>query len=101
MTKYPLEWGWDQPDTSKSSTSSEWKPRATLLGSNGSDINVAAVGDLKCQGGECSQGGTWGTTGAYDYNGKILCRDCAVKARGIEDLPGGQQDKILKRIELQ
>jgi hypothetical protein len=102
MTKCPLEWGWDQPDNSESSTftSTAWKPKSTRLGSQGDEMDVAAVGDLKCQGGDCNQGGTWGTTGAYYYGGKILGRDCTVKARGIEDLPGSEQDKLLERHEL-
>ena len=31
MTKYPLEWGWEQSDTPTSSTASDWKPKPTLL----------------------------------------------------------------------
>jgi hypothetical protein len=101
MTKYPLEWGWDdQPGTSKASASPEWKPKLTLLGSNDDDTQIAAAGDLKCVGGDCFEGGTWGTTAAYNVESRNLCRSCAVKQLGIESLPGSEQNKILKNFEL-
>src|SRR6185437_6516372 len=50
MTKYPLEWGWDQPNNEKPSTGSEWRPKPTLLGSHDGDVDIAAVGDLRCDG---------------------------------------------------
>lgn len=100
MTKYPLEWGWDQPDTSKASASSEWKPKPTLLGNKENDTQVAAAGDLKCVGGDCIQGGTYGTTAAYNVESRNLCRSCAVKRLGIESLPGSEQNKILRNFEL-
>jgi hypothetical protein len=96
MTKYPLEWGWDQPETSKSSSSSDWKPKPTLLGNRGDDIDVAAAGDLKCEGGDCGQGGSWGTTGMYEVAGKILCENCAAKAKRAEDLPSDERVRILR-----
>lgn len=99
MTKYPLEWGWDQPDTSKSSTASDWKPKATLLGGHDSNIEVAAAGDLKCEG-VCREGGSWGTTAAYGIGNKKLCRNCAVKQIGVENLPGAEQNEILRPFEL-
>jgi hypothetical protein len=96
MTKYPLEWGWDQPETSKASVADAPKPKSTLLGGRDGDIDIAAAGDLKCEGPPCKLGGSWGTTGMYRYKGKILCHQCAVKERGIEDLPGGEQIRILR-----
>jgi len=95
-TNYPLNWGWDQPDTSKASESSDTKPKPTLLGGHEGDIKVAAKGDLKCEGPTCTEGGSWGKTGMYRLGGKILCQECAVKARGIDDLPGGEQKRILR-----
>jgi hypothetical protein len=99
MTKYPLEWGWDQPDISKSSTSSEWNPPATLPGSHDGDVTIAAVGDLRCEG-VCSEGGTWGTTAAYSIGNKNLCRDWAVKKIGVEKESGAEQNKALRPFEI-
>ncbi|MFI5001287.1 MAG: hypothetical protein ACHQK9_15525 [Reyranellales bacterium] len=96
MTKYPLEWGWEQSDTPNTSTVSEWKPKPTLLSGDGTEL--AAVGDLRCE--ACPSGGTWGTTGAYKVENTIMCRECAVKRLGIENLPGSEQNKILKNFEL-
>jgi hypothetical protein len=97
MTKNILEWGW-HTSSPNSSAASDWKPAPTLLG--GHDIDVAAAGDLWCQG-ICGQGGSRGTTGAYDVDETIMCRNCAVKTLKIENLPGGQQNLILRRYELQ
>ena len=98
MTKNILEWGW-HTSTPNSSSASDWKPAPTLLGGD-SDTKVAAVGDLRCEG-ICRQGGSWGTTGAYNVDEPILCRNCAVKTLKIENMPGGQQNLILRRYELQ
>ncbi|AMM12940.1 hypothetical protein AX768_01230 [Burkholderia sp. PAMC 28687] len=48
---------------------------------------VAAVGDLKCQGfsAGCQNGGSYGSTGAYKVNGLVLCPSCAVKMLGVEN----------------
>lgn len=97
MTKNILEWGW-HTSIPTSSPASDWKPAPTLLG--GRDTEIAANGDLRCEG-ICSRGGSWGTTGAYNVDDTILCRNCAVKTLKIENLPGGQQNLILRRYELQ
>jgi hypothetical protein len=100
MIKYPLEWGWDQPDTSSADTgSSDWKPTGTLLGRKDDNVEPVAYGDLKCQ--SCGAGRASGMTGAYDVDGTIMCRNCAVKAKKIGHLPGGQQNEILRPLELQ
>ena len=98
MTKNILEWGWHTSTPNSSSSDSEWKPAATL-GRN-SDVDIAAAGDLRCEG-ICGQGGSRGTTGAYNVDDTILCRNCAVKILKIENVPGGQQNLILRRYELQ
>lgn len=100
MTKNILEWGWHTSTPTSSSSTSDWKPAPTLLGRHSGDIDVAAAGDLKCEG-ICSQGGSWGTTGAYDVDGAILCRNCAVKTLKIEDLSGAEQNILLRPHELQ
>lgn len=102
MAKYPLEWGWDQSDAPSSSTASDWKPKPTLLSgadpeSIGDDakIELAAAGDLRCQG-VCNQGGSWGKTGMYSIRGRNLCSECAVKEIGAENLPADEQVRILR-----
>src|SRR5476651_64889 len=101
MTNYPLNWGWDQPDTSKASTSSDTKPKPTLLGGHDGDVNVAAAGDLRCEGlrggGGCSKGrGDWGATAMYGIEGRNLCAKCGGRAVGAQDLPATEQIEILR-----
>ncbi len=98
MTKNILEWGWRT--SAPNSSASDWTPAPTLLGGRDPNIDVAAAGDLKCQG-ACGQGGSYGTTGAYSVNGKPVCRNCAVKILKIENLPGAQQNELLKSHELE
>jgi hypothetical protein len=101
MTKYPLEWGWDQPNNTTASASTEWKPKPTLLGGRDGDIDVAAAGDLRCKGGDCGQGGSYGTTATHRIDGNNLCLSCAIKRRGLEGLPGSEQNKTLEEFEIQ
>jgi hypothetical protein len=107
MTKLVPEWIWRQTLKSNSSPASGWKPAATILGSRdltaippsraipGKDgnIDLAAAGDLKCQ--TCASGGSWGTTGMYEVERKILCTSCAVKRLGAEDLPEVEKIRTL------
>lgn len=51
---------------------------------------------VTCQGPTCTQGGSYGTTGMYRVLGRNLCRDCAVKALGIQGLPAKEQTDILR-----
>ena len=85
MTNYPLEWGWHTSSSSKSAKEG--------------DTNVAAWGDRKCEG--CAGGGDYGTTAThiFDRVGK-LCRKCALKHMGAEDLPDDEQIKMLRPFEL-
>lgn len=99
MTKYPLEWGWEQAPHNSSGAPAE-TPRETLLGRMGNgDVQVAAAGDLRCE--VCPRGGSWGTTGSYVIGRTVMCRECAVKRLGIEELPGSEQNEYLKNFELQ
>ena len=98
--QYPLEWGWETPDTTKVSTTDMPTPRETLLGrrpKEDTDVDIASShwGDLKCQG-YCASGGDSGTTGAYRVEGKILCWKCAVKRLGVENAPGREQSETLE-----
>jgi hypothetical protein len=100
MTKYPLEWGWDQPNNEKSSTSTEWKPKPTLLGSHDGDVDIAAVGDLRCDGipggGGCANKGDRGSTAMYGFDAGKMCAKCAVRYIGAEDLPSSEQTEMLR-----
>jgi hypothetical protein len=64
---------------------------------DGGGVQVAAVGDLKCQGfsGGCQSGGTYGTGAMYRIFGRNVCRDCAVKMMGLENESGAAQTKAL------
>jgi RHS repeat-associated protein len=46
-------------------------------------------------GGGCQSGGTYGTTGMYCISGRNVCRQCAIKLIGIENLSSSEQMKIL------
>jgi hypothetical protein len=97
-TKYPLEWGWHTDPSPDSPKSSDPTPaKRTILGRDG-DTDVAAVGDLRCDGPPCSMGGTYGTTAMFKYKGQNLCWDCAAKARGVEDEPRSEQWRILQPL---
>jgi hypothetical protein len=99
MSRYPLEWGWEQPQSEDPSAAPNYVHGETLLGRRPHiDVDLVASGDLKCS--ECESGGTWGTTGHYAIGGGIYCRDCAVKKLGLDGLPGKEQDKTLRRLEL-
>ncbi len=62
-------------------------------------VQIAAVGDLECQGfaGGCQSGGSYGTSAMYRANGQNLCRSCAVKMLGLKDETGAEQSRILER----
>lgn len=62
--------------------------------SNG--VQLAAIGDLKCSGGSCRSGGSYGTTGMYSIGGRTLCHSCAVKELGLGGLPVAVQIDILR-----
>ncbi len=67
--------------------------------SDGADVQVAAAGDLPCEG-DCQSGGSYGTTGMYWMEGKILCHDCAIKAAGAQGLSAREQNEILNSFLL-
>ena len=61
-------------------------------------FQIMPVG-FRCDGisGGCQSGGTYGTTGMYGIQGRVLCIDCAVKMLGIQDEPSGEKTKTLDR----
>jgi len=62
------------------------------------NIQLAAAGDLQCQGfsAGCQSGGSWGPTAAYGMSGRSLCTDCVVKMLGTENEPGAEEVIILR-----
>jgi HK97 family phage portal protein len=62
------------------------------------DFQVAAAGDLKCDGfpSGCQNGSSFGSTAMYRIFGRNLCRDCAVKSMGLEDESHSEQTRILR-----
>jgi hypothetical protein len=97
MSTHPLEWGWHTSPQTNSSSASEWKPRATLLGQKPNEdgnVDIAAVGDLRCE--ACPRGGSYGSTAMYEIYGRKMCRSCAVKELGVGNLPGAQQNEHLQ-----
>jgi len=63
-----------------------------------SEPDTGLVQPISCEGPTCSQGGSFGMTGMYVVSGRTLCRDCAVKFLGIQDLPAAEQVKILQNF---
>ena len=57
--------------------------------------DLAAAGDLRCQG-VCRNGGSYGTTAMYGVRNQNLCANCAVKRLGIEDEPETEKIRVLR-----
>ena len=60
------------------------------------DVQEVAWGDRLC----VNHPKKSGQTGAYEVEGRILCRNCAVKCLGIGDEPSNEQYKTLEPYEL-
>lgn len=75
------------------------RPGAGEWTGSGGEFQIAGSGNLKCDGfsAGCQSGGTFGTAAMYHIFGRNLCRDCAVKMMGLENLPGSEQTKTLER----
>jgi hypothetical protein len=65
---------------------------------------VAAAGDLRCQGmrggGGCSRGGSYGTTATHDIERRLLCHNCAYKTIGGPMMSPRQAIETLVPYEL-
>ncbi|WP_442857247.1 RHS repeat-associated core domain-containing protein [Burkholderia sp. PAMC 28687] len=63
---------------------------------------VAAVGDLKCQGfsAGCQNGGTYGSAASYYIEGRNEYPSCAVKMLGVENEPAAVKAITLKPFEI-
>ena len=106
MKTDPREWGWPISATASPSVAEEWKAKPTLLGGADAqtidaahDTKVAAHGDLRCQA-ICATGGDYGTSATHRAEMTNMCRKCAVKRLGIENLPTSEQNEILERFEI-
>lgn len=70
-------------------------PNGDATASDDPGFQPVAAGDLRCQGGDCRQGGDWGTTAAYRSDGKNLCAKCIVKKLGFENEPSSALPGLL------
>ena len=63
--------------------------------SNIPNVQLAAAGDLRCEGfaGGCQSGGSYGATAMYNVSDHALCMDCAIKVLGIQNEPS--KEKVL------
>jgi hypothetical protein len=70
---------------------------------SGGNIELAAAGDLKCQGhaGGCQTGGSWGTTGMYSIGGRTLCPNCAIRMLGGENETADEKLKMLSPFTIE
>jgi hypothetical protein len=79
-----------------------WSPQSFALGADGNADDGTdaeqAPEPISCQGPTCTMGGSYGTSGMYSVYGRNLCRNCAVKILGIENLPAAEQTSILQNF---
>jgi hypothetical protein len=61
-------------------------------------IHVAA--GLQCDGfpSGCQSGGSFGSSGMYNINGRVLCIDCAIKFFGLQDASQSERASTLGRF---
>lgn len=61
---------------------------------------IAAAGGLRCDGfpSGCQNGGSYGTSGMYNIDGRILCIDCAIKFFCLQDEPQSERNRMLDRF---
>jgi hypothetical protein len=55
--------------------------------SNIPNTQLAAAGGLRCDGfsSGCQSGGSYGSSGMYNIEGRVLCMDCAIKFFNLQD----------------
>ena len=63
-------------------------------------IHVAA--GLRCDGfpSGCQSGGSYGSSGMYNINGRVLCIDCAIKFFGLQGEPKSEIARTLDRFQI-
>jgi hypothetical protein len=64
--------------------------------------NVQVASGLTCDGfpSGCQNGGTYGTSGQFNINGRILCIDCAIKFFGLQGDSHSERERILGRFRI-
>jgi hypothetical protein len=67
----------------------------------GSDLIHVAAG-LRCDGfpSGCQSGGSYGSSGMYNINGRVLCIDCAIKFFGLQGEPKSEITRTLDRFQI-
>ncbi|WP_375597975.1 hypothetical protein [Devosia sp. Naph2] len=91
----------DQPRAPKGTPEGgQWIDDLSAIGQVHVEPERVQVAGPRCDGfsGGCSLGGSFGTTGMYSIQGKRLCRSCALKILGIEELPHIEQQETLGRF---
>jgi hypothetical protein len=65
-----------------------------------SEVQIAAAEGMRCEGFStgCQSGGTYGSSGMYNINGRVLCIDCAVKFFTLQDEPNSERTRFLERF---
>jgi hypothetical protein len=88
----------DQPRAPKGTPEGgQWIDDLSVIGQVQVEPDRVQVAGPRCDGfsSGCSMGGSFGTTGMYTIQGKRLCRSCALKILGIEELPHIEQQETL------
>lgn len=75
-------------------------PRGTPIGGQWI-LYRAHVAGRRCDGfsAGCQNGGTFGSSGSVKIGNKRMCRDCALRYLGIEELPRDDQLKTIKDFD--
>ena len=75
---------------------------AAVVVGNQAAVQVAAAGDLKCQGysAGCQNGGSYGSTAGFNIEGRNVCPSCAVKMLGVENEPAAVKAITLQPFEI-
>jgi hypothetical protein len=65
-----------------------------------SSTQLVAAGGLRCDGisSGCQSGGSYGTSGMYNIDGRVLCMDCAIKFFSLQDESPKERARILDRF---
>jgi hypothetical protein len=92
------QWTGESSASGSDIRASSSKREAAHTGSQPKVPNIQIAAGLRCDGfsSGCQSGGTYGTTGRYNINGRVLCTDCAIKFFGLQDEPQSERDRVLR-----
>jgi hypothetical protein len=67
---------------------------------NQSNKPIRVAAGLQCDGfpSGCQSGGSYGSSGMYNINGRVLCIDCAIKFFGLQDASQSERARTLNRF---